>query len=47
MGHGGFLEIITQLIRSGCSLDILDADGLGALHYASELGQDDTLEFMI
>lgn len=47
MGHGGFFEIINILVRSGCGLDILDADGFGALHYASELGQDDTLELMV
>ena len=34
-------------MRSGCSLNKVDAEGLSALHYASELGQDDTLELLI
>ena len=47
MGHGGFLEIITLLVRNGADLDIKDAVGKTALHYASELGQDDTLEILL
>ena len=44
-GHGGFQEIIQQLIRY-CDCNIRDKFGKTALHYASELGQDDTLELM-
>jgi ankyrin repeat protein len=35
------------LIRNGCNLDIQDQLGKTALHYASELGQDDTLELLL
>ena len=45
-GHGGFLEIITLLVRNGCDLDYQDALGKTALHYSSELGQDDTLDIL-
>lgn len=47
MGHGGFQEIINILVRAGSSLDVFDADGFSPLHYASELGQDDTLEMLV
>jgi len=35
------------LVRNGAELDIKDKDGKTPLHYASELGQDDTLEILI
>ena len=44
-GHGGFQEIIQQLMRY-CNCNIQDVNGKTAVHYASELGQDDTLELM-
>jgi len=47
MGHGGFWEIINLLVKNGAGLDLFDADGKSPLHYASELGQDDTLELLI
>lgn len=46
-GHGGFLEIINILVKNGCSVDIQDHLGKTPLHYASELGQDDTLEILL
>ena len=47
MGHGGFQEIIALLVKYGCRLDVFDVDRKSPLHYASELGQDDTLELLI
>ena len=47
MGHGGFFEIIQLLVKNGCSLNVSDAKGKSPLHYASELGQDDTLEILL
>ena len=46
-GHGGFLEIISLLVKNGCDLDYQDAKGKTALHYSSELGQDDTLDILL
>lgn len=46
-GHGGFLEIINILVKNGCDVNAQDQDGKTPLHYASELGQDDTLEILL
>ena len=46
-GHGGFLEIINILVKNGCNVNMKDQDGKTPLHYASELGQDDTLEILL
>ena len=46
-GHGGFLEIINLLVKHNCSLNVKDHLGKTPLHYASELGQDDTLEILL
>jgi ankyrin repeat protein len=47
MGHGGFLEIISVLVKNGCSVNFLDEFGKSPIFYASELGQDDTLEILL
>lgn len=46
-GHGGFLDIINTLVKTGCNVNFQDQDGKTPLHYASELGQDDTLEILL
>ena len=46
-GHGGFLEIIQLLVKNGCNVNFKDELGKTPLHYASELGQDDTLEILL
>lgn len=46
-GHGGFQEIITILVRHKCNINAVDEEGRTPLHYASELGQDDTLEVLL
>ena len=43
----GFPEIINLLIKSGCNVNIRDKLGRSAVHYASEQGQDDTLQLLI
>ena len=46
-GHGGFLEIIQLLVKNGCNVNFVDENGMTPLHYASQLGQDDTLEILL
>lgn len=46
-GHGGFLEIVNTLVKHGCDVNFQDQYGKTPLHYASELGQDDTLEILL
>ena len=43
----GFPEIITLLIKNGCNVNLRDKKGRSAVHYASEQGQDDTLQLLI
>ena len=34
-GHGGFLEIISLLVKNGCDVNFKDENGMTPLHYAS------------
>lgn len=43
----GFPEIISLLIKSGCNINLRDKTGRSAIHFASEQGQDDTLQLLI
>ena len=47
MGHGGFLEIIQLLVKNGSNVNFKDEFGKTPIFYASELGQDDTLEILL
>ena len=46
-GHGGFLEIINLLVKNGCNVNFKDENGMTPLHFASQLGQDDSLEILL
>jgi len=35
------------LVKNGCSVNFLDEFGKSPIFYASELGQDDTLEILL
>jgi ankyrin repeat protein len=43
----GFPEIVSLLVKKGCNVNLVDNKGMSAMHYASELGQDDTLQILI
>ena len=46
-GPNGHPEIVNLLIKNQVEVNLTDNTGRAALHYASELGQDDTLELLL
>ena len=46
-GPNGHPEIVNLLIKNQVQINLTDNTGRSALHYASELGQDDTLEMLL
>ena len=46
-GPNGHPEIVNLLLRNHAQVNLVDNKGRSALHFASELGQDDTLEFLL
>ena len=46
-GPNGHPDIVNLLLKNGAQVNLADNKGRTALHYASELGQDDTLEMLL
>ena len=46
-GPNGHPEIVQQLLKAGCRVNETDLTGRTALSYASEYGQDDTIEMLL
>lgn len=46
-GPNGHPEIVNLLIKNGSQVNLTDNKGRTALHYAAELGQDDTLDLLL
>ena len=46
-GPNGHPEIVNLLLKSQAQVNLTDSKGRSALHYAAELGQDDTMELLL
>ena len=46
-GPNGHPDIVNLLLKNGANVNVSDSLGRTPLHYASELGQDDTLEMLL
>ena len=46
-GPNGFPEVVIILLKAGCNVNARDSDGRTPLSYASEHGQDDTLDLLL
>lgn len=46
-GPNGHPDIVSLLLKNQAQVNVTDDKGRSALHFASELGQDDTLEMLL
>lgn len=46
-GPNGHPDVVGLLLKAGSEVNLTDNKGRSALHYAAELGQDDTIEMLL